>query len=245
VFLQEAEKQHPTKRRGGECVVGLYVSSKPRALYYIWILPPAQSLLSLTLPSWCSHYRALAWQLLCLGSKLLAFSIWKIFWDLVVNGYCLLQVYKGHQQRCPQCWAGIFMGMWHRNIKSLGRHKTQSDSSRFINDFQHSQRSLLFAFASGRADVVYISVKPSRRVMRKMKHFHPFTRQVPIDSPHFLVSHNNAEVSWHPSHSVLGGLRGFNYYRRGKKALLIVILVMAMEILVLHLLCVRCFVAPC
>lgn len=99
-----------------------------------------------------------------------------------MNGYCLLQLYKGHQQICLQCWTGRFMGTWDYNIKSLGCHKAQSDSFSFINDFQHPQRSPLLAFTSGRAEVVYISVKPSRRVTQ-MKYFSPSAGQTPFPAP--------------------------------------------------------------
>lgn len=87
------------------------------------------------------------------------------------------------------------MGTWDYNIKSLGCHKAQSDSFSFINDFQHPQRSLLLAFTSGRAEVVYISVKSSRRVTKR-KYFSPSTGQTPVASPILLppVSQSYTEV---------------------------------------------------
>jgi len=70
----------------------------------------------------------------------------------------------------------VQLDIWRNSTKILGSHKTQSDSSCFINDFQHPQRSLLLVFTSERAEVVYIMVKSSRRITRKMRHLSSSTR---------------------------------------------------------------------
>lgn len=152
------------------------------------------------------HYRALAWQLLRFRSKLLDFSIWEVFWDLVAEWLLFTSALKRTSENMPTMLAWeIYLDIWCYYTKSLGSHKAQSDSSCFINDLQLPQRSLLLVFTSRRAEDVYIRVKCSRRVMQKMRHLSSSPRWTPVASPIFLLHepHGNMDVPWHPSHSGL------------------------------------------
>lgn len=136
------------------------MSVKTPVVHYIHPLSLSQSVLALLmLVSPYSHYRALAWQLLHLGSELLDFSIWKVWWDLVVECLLFTLALKRTSANKPMVLAWeIYLDTQLYNTKSLGSHKPQSDSCCFINDFQHPQRSPLLVFTSGRAEVVYIRV---------------------------------------------------------------------------------------
>lgn len=146
-------------------MVELGLSLKAQAVQCFHILPPSHSVLSLTLELWCSHHRPLSDSCSTLGFLYLISQFGESWGTQGLNGHCLLQAWEGHQDMCPHCWPGRLP--WTHGTKSLGSHKTQSDSSCLRNDFQPPGRSLVLLFTSAGAEVVYSRGKSPSRVPSK------------------------------------------------------------------------------
>lgn len=153
-------------------VVELGMSVKAQAVQSFQVLYPPLCMFSLTLELWCSHHRALSDNCSTLGFPYLISPFGKSWGTRWLNGHCLLQAWEGHQDMCPHSWPGRLT--WTHHTKSLGSHKTQSDSSCFRNDFQPPRRSLVPLFTSARAEVVYSRRKSPQEPQGR--HWSPLSR---------------------------------------------------------------------